>query len=273
MTQTMDYPITPIEQVEFDPATGMALQVAGDGWSLPFQGGGCEFGDWYGFFSQEKNGGTNVDILEKNIRIGMNEVEGSFLVGLPCGVFEIGFRETVEEGRLLRSYVLTSRQEALIGDFVVRMGMSSEYMPTGIIDKQYCTHGRHNVMRQLPVRSAGLAEKRLQVLSELVDVEASDRLGVYTYLRDCPSGRWIIHHRLLTESADSDEYVLRIRHAAYSSRRHAWVSPLRFLLWRSAERRSWIRPTIQVGGNIRMAAGEKWRLVARMSVHSVIYQF
>lgn len=253
-------------QVDAERDSGVVRALICGRRTIALRGGGCEFGDWVGFFSHEKLGGNRAEILDKRIHADSQRVEGEFDVRLPRGRYLLRFEDRVADGALLRRYELESIGPGALGDFVLRTTASAGDFPIGWIAGQAVRHHNENYMHQHEQRRCWLDGAEAGLEFELTEVNAPGRLGVYTYLRDEPGGTWVMHHRLLTEREASDEYVLRVRHSAFSSRDRAWVKPLRHAMWRICERIPGIRPTMQVGGNITTRHGERWTLASRLRV-------
>ncbi len=233
---------------------------------IEFTGGGCEFGDWYGFFSHEKSAGNRATVLRSEVAVAHNRAAGTIDVQLPCGEYTLAFDDQLNGGVLRRRYHLTARGAGAMGDMVIRSAVRAADFSFGMVGDRTVTHQKLNRFMQFDTRTATLSTGTLDLIFEADEPDAPGRLGMYTYLRDQPDGQWIMHHRLLTESGHSDEYVLRVRHAAFSSKSSPWVKALRGPLWRACEKHPWIRPTIQVGGNIAMKPGETWTMSATIRV-------
>lgn len=264
--------MAPLVSLQADPASGVVKRLCCDGAELELSGGGAEFGDWYGFFSQDRLGGTNVQVERSEVTVEPTRSRGSFDVRLPSGLYRLCFTDWLQEGELRRDYQLESLGRGALGDFVLRTAVRRADFPSAEInDGVRRPHRGQNRMRQFKTKQATLERSEARLRCILTDVEAPARLGVYTYIRDAKTQEWIMHHRLLTENGASDEYVLRVRYRAFSSRNAAWVKPLRHVLWRAAERNPWIRPTVQVGGNIATAPGERWimRSIVRVELAEV----
>jgi len=264
--------VVPIDVIEADPHSGVVRALHCGTRKIELSGGGCEFGDWYGFFSHEKMRGNGVDVLDSRVSVSAAGATGDFRVRLPRGEYRLQFNESLRDGQLHREYTLDGIGEGALGDFVLRTTVPKRGFSTGELDGRRLEHTNANRMHQLPVRSARLFGDDASLEFTLDFVEAPTRLGIYTYLRDEPTGLWVMHHRLLTESVASDEYIFRVRHSIFSSARSPWVKPLRHILWRACERHPWIRPTIQVGGLVRTQPGERWVMRSTLRVSAAANQ-
>lgn len=252
--------LLPIDEIRVDAAGGDVRGLRCGELDIPLVGGGCEFGDWFGYFSQQKCGGNRCEIRDSKIDANGQRVEGVFHVGLPRGEYRLRFRDEILDGMLYRDYELESVGTGALGDFVLRTAATSTDWPSGRISGRIVKHIAGNHMHQFPVRAAEFLRPGVRIEFELTGVIAPQRLGVYTYLRDARTGEWVMHHRLLTERGASDESIFRFRHTVRSSKQSGWVRWLERPLWRAAERKPWIRPTIQVGGIIDTQPGEVWTL-------------
>lgn len=258
--------IIPIDSLTASPKTGVIESLRCGSDIIRFTGGGCEFGDWYGFFSHEKLGGNRVTINLCNVNAAQDRANGTIAVALPCGEYEFRFDDRLDAGTLRRTYHLKSLGVGAMGDMVIRSAASAAEFERGEIAGRAPAHEGLNRFMQYETRAARLIGNGIELVFDADVPDAPGRLGMYTYLRDQPDGQWIMHHRLLTESGHSDEYVLRVRHGAFSSKSSPWVKALRGPLWRACEKHPWIRPTIQVGGNIIMKPGETWTMSATIRV-------
>jgi hypothetical protein len=255
----------PIVSIEADPSTACVSALRCADKEVAVCSSGCEFGDWLGFFSQAKGGGTNATVLSREVRVGPAQAAGRFVVQLPHGRWEFRGRDTVADGALLRHYELTAATESQLGDFVVRLALPKADWPLAMVGGRRRAHVGSNVMTQLPVPAAALAGRHLTLHTRIESCLAGGRWQRVTYVRDEPGGRWVVHHRLLPSRDDSDEYVLRVRHWVACGGARSWPAcpPLRRGLWRFAERHPGCGPTVQIGGNLRMAAGDKLVLAVR----------
>ncbi|MFN0135506.1 MAG: hypothetical protein ACKVS9_05230 [Phycisphaerae bacterium] len=258
--------IIPIDSLTASPKTGVIESLRCGNDIIRFTGGGCEFGDWYGFFSHERLGGNRVTINKCEVNSAQDRANGTIVVALPCGEYEFRFDDRLDAGTLRRTYHLKSVGVGAMGDMVIRSAVRAADFQRGDIAGRAPAHVGLNRFMQHETSSARLIGNGIELAFDADVPDAPGRLGMYTYLRDQPDGQWIMHHRLLTECAASDEYVLRVRHAAYSSKSSFWVKSLRGVLWRACEKHPWIRPTIQVGGNIIMKPGETWTMSSTIRV-------
>jgi len=254
----------PIVALDVDPHNGVIRRLLCPDREVPLSGGGCEFGQWYGFFSQDKLGGLNVDVTRVELEHDASHAAGVLEASLPYGRYRLTFTDRLAAGELDRAYTIESLEHGRLSDLVIRCCADPRTFPSASIDGRSYTHRRKNRFLQFPVRQAALQSDDLQIEFELTEVVAPPVLGVYTYVRDAMKEGWVVHHRLLTRNGASEEYVLRVRRATFSSQHAFWVHGLRHVLWRAAERHPWIRPTLQVGGNVFLARGARWSMRARL---------
>jgi len=253
----------PIEHLAFDAQTGCVTALVWAGGTVPVESWGCEFGNWHGFFSQARMGGTAVEVRRRQVVGGPQEVTARFDVAYPGGTFRFTGREMLADGRLQRRYELEALERSTLGDFVVRLGAAASRWPEARLGDRRLDHRNRNRMVLLPERTARLVGPDLHLVSTLAAVDCPDSLDVLTYVRDEPGGLWIVHHRLLTRDGACDEYAFRFWRGTWSSYDHSWLrwKLMRRLFWRLAERRpGLIRATIQVGGNIALDAGTRLRM-------------
>jgi len=256
------FSLDPITGFETDPKSGCLSSISAAGVQMDVGGWGCEVGNWYGFFSQEKVGGRNVQVLDRSVLAGVATITARFEVALPRARVSLRSTETLHDGIIEREYSLEALDASYIGDFVLRSGFESRTWFEGMIGKYRLQHRHRDRMVQIKTKAGTLSSPDLRVVSALCDARFPQRFDLLTYLRDEPSGLWIIHHRLLTRGGDCDDYVLQMR-GGYMSVNGEWLIPriARRLLWRFSERNRGLGPTFQVGGNVRLSRGE--RLVLR----------
>lgn len=253
---------------DYNPDSGCITAVKHSKGEIPIESWGCEFGNWYGFFSQAKTGGTNVDVIEKAVEGSEREIKSRFEVALPRGRYLFKGSETLVKGRIKRKYIIRALERSTLGDFVIRAGLCSRRWVRGYLGGRELRHRRSNTMVQLPESTACVRNDQWQIKFVMGETSSPKPLDVLTYLRDEPTGLWIIHHRLLAKDSDCEEYVLRFRNKIWSSREHKSVGwkLSRKLLWRCAERRLKRLPTLQIGGNILLASGEEVKMNSSVSL-------
>lgn len=264
----MNVAISPISGFKCDHHTGCICSIECRDGSLPVDSWGCEVGNWHGFFSQAKMGGSCVEIERRNVLVELNRVVVRVEFRLPHGHFEFVGTDALEHGEIRRDYRLIAKCDSFLGDFVVRAAFRSEDWLHGGIPGKVWRHRSGNTMYQYPCQSACVWNDHEEVDFRTLNVVSPDTLDNLIYLRDEPSGLWILHHRLLTRDGACDEYVLRVRHNIWSSQKSSFVTNrwIRRLLWRFAERVPLRIPTILSGGNILMKAGQELVMVCAMSL-------
>lgn len=256
----------PIAAVEVNPKNGVIRKLLLEAGEISLIGGGCEFGQWYAFFSQDKLGGLKVDVTRAEFRSDAQGVQGVFEAGLPFGRYRLEFSDRLVMGALERSYQVESLDQGRLTDLVIRCAAAARDFPEGEILGRRYPHKFTNLFRLHETRRAAFQGKRLRLEFEILDSSAPRGYGEYTYVRDSKNDGWVMHHRLLARNGLSDEYVLRAWRYAFSSRQSFWVKPLRHVLWRVCEKHPWIKPTFQVGGNVFLKPGDRLTMRSRMRV-------
>ncbi len=256
----------PINRIDVDPRTGCVVRFLHDDGDFDVASWGCEFGNWFGFFSQARMGGTAVDILRKEVMPTAECVETRFEVRLPGGHYCFEGRDYLDQGEIRRRYVLRAIEESTLGDFVIRAALCGGRWSEGRIAGKRLMHSSKNRMYQYATSEASVCGGRWSLGFQTLDTIYPATLDNLLYLRDEPPGLWILHHRLLTRNGACDEYVLRIRRRIWSSRANPIVGNpvLRKMLWRFAERVPLPIPTVLAGGNIVMKAGDELVMSSKM---------
>lgn len=255
----LDRSLVPIQSLSVDPTNGCVTSLRTAHTALQVNSWGTEFGDWYGFFSQARMGGTNVKVVDGSIDTDTCGASTWAQVDLPRGSWLFEGSELLEKGVIRRTYRLTALADSMLGDFVMRWALPAAQWPTGIAGQDALSHSMANHMHDTSASVLALrSTSGLYTEGELSRWDAPASLQPCSYLRDEPSGSWIAHHRLLADESLCAEYVLRVWRLTLSSKSLPLIGVpfLRRPLWRRAERRPGRRPTIQIGGNARLQQGE-----------------
>lgn len=260
----------PIHSFVVSDETGCLQFIEAGDTIVPLAAWGCEFGNWYGFFSQEKMDITGAIILDKEITIRQNHVHTMIEVSLPEAHLRFQGVESLHSGKLIRTYRLQALEKSLLADFVIRSGFSCKLWPKAILgDKELFHRGKNSLFE----RDEGIVQMVGSFPTAILEPNYASLLlplQHLTYVRDEPSGAWIVHQRVLTKNGSSDEYVFRMRHHLFSSYTCGVVGNrvFRKVFWRLAER-FWGRiPTIQVGGNVIFLPGSEIELQQVISLQS-----
>lgn len=255
-----------IQALEINPKNGVIQRLILADREIPLIGGGCEFGQWYAFFSQDKLGGLKVDVTRAEFTHDARSVQGVFEAGLPYGRYRLEFSDRLVDGAVERSYMVESLEEGRLTDLVIRCAAAAEVFPQGEILGRRYPHRFTNIFRLHETRQAAFHSDVLRLEFEILESSMPGGYGEYTYVRDSIRDGWVMHHRLLARNGYSDEYVLRAWRYAFSSRESFWVKPLRHVMWRVCEKHPWIKPTFQVGGNVFLKPGDRLSMRSRMRV-------
>ena len=250
--------------------TGCLTSIEAETSTLPVSAWGCEFGNWHGFFSQERMGGTNATVMDKTVTVTRNQVRTKIEVSLPQAHCLFSGSDNIEAGKLIRTYRLEAMEPSLIGDFVIRSGFSCKLWPKAILGDRVLVHrGKNSLIEE----DLGI----VRMVGKAPTMEVKPGYGRFslpfrhlTYVRDQPGEAWIVHQRLLTKNGSCDEYVFRVRHHVFSSSTHRIVANrvVRKIFWRLAEHFWGKIPTIQIGGNVKLLPGSEVELQSIMTLHS-----
>lgn len=260
-----------IDSFEANHENGCITAIIAGRNRLPITAWGCEVGNWHGFFSQEKLGGSSVAIIFYEVKFESNHIETRFEFNLPGGRFSVNTLEYLVDGVINRIYSLRAIEDLYIGDFVIRSGTDSNHWNVARIGNKCFFHRSRNIMHQLPISEALISNSKFDIRFFMENQDnfiMPSRFDALTYVRDEPGGSWIIHHRLLTRYNACDEYVFRIRNRLWSNLQHPLISSrfIRRIFWRLSERYSFIRPTTQVGGNVILEKGETLQMRSIVSL-------
>lgn len=256
--------MTPIKSWSICNEKGLVTRLITNSGAITISSWGCEFGDWVGTFAQHAMGGLNSSIVERHIDATENSISCRFDIALPTGYISSTSEDFLLDGVIHRTYSLRSLGESLIGDFVVRHAVPSAEWQKVQIGRHWCTHHNRNRMVQLPEDRIECVSQDIKLISEVIGITKHPAFERVSYARDEIPGRWICHHRLLASKQGSDAFVVRIRNWTTISNSVRFYRLLRYPLWRLAERHSWVRPTIQICGLVRMQPDEKLLIHTRI---------
>jgi hypothetical protein len=261
----------PIKSFSSDSDTGCISSFETVRGLIYLDGWGCEFGNWRGFFSQQRMNGLGAELVSKQIVQTRDQIRTKLEVLLPHGHFEFNGTDSLVSGAILRTYALTALRKSALGDFVVRTAVHGNDWPLASLGNKVVRHRKRNRMLERKEPEVLLSSEGL-VLSIKVDyIRCHESMDFVTYVRDEPPHLWVIHQRLLARNGECDEYVLRVRRHVVSDGQWPIVGNkyVRTALWRISEHFWGILPTFQIGGNVFMEAGTKLEFLTTVRVRAL----
>ena len=204
--------------IEIEESTGCLMK-----WKNPefgevnFIGSGCEFSDWFSFFSHERLGGLDISVR----KIGMSASDKGFTskwdIKTKKGSFsvEVDFQEK-SMNVLFQRVIIVAKQTvpvSWLGDAVVRFVLPTEAGMMAVVENCSAEHTASNTMRETEARSVSLQWPDGRSLN-FKWAEGFPRHPIamtpYLYIRDQAASpqekhkhssmpSWILHGRLLTE--------------------------------------------------------------------------
>ncbi len=214
--------------IKWDPETNCLTQWQVPGWPQPlrFTGWGCEVGNWFGFFAQERLGGLACRIQQRHLDPPTStRLASSWRVELPRATFQIHLAdELVSPNCLVRHLTIKnpSREVSWIGDAVIRQVVPWEEGLVAQVGRQGIVHLDSNFYYdtegpEVTLRWPDGRQLRMQWSKE---INAPPPLTPYLYLRDQPAiprythqhserRAWVAHARLLAEQPAAFTYRWR----------------------------------------------------------------
>ncbi len=210
---------------------------------------GCETADTGGFFSFDQQ------VARCSLReISVGEANGwhhrEVEVVLPHARFNLRHEMSIEKDQILRRQSLRTLAPSVLQDFVCRFVLWKNIFARAEISGKSFHHRNSNIWHQYPVGSATLFGDRLAVTVETLQWEGDAHFLRFAYVRDEPSGCWIVHVRLLPAREDllwlrwDTRFGRLIDLQGRVARALLSLPPLKRRLWYMAERRGG-RPQLQ----------------------------
>jgi len=161
-------------------------------------GWGVEFSDWKGFFSSDKEGGTNVKFNVLDKEIAGNNISLKANVKLPDLYVELTYKEKRTISTINRSVKLRVLQDGILGDLVLRLRLQDCENPT-ILQSNLKIDDKITFDRNFFLEPKFMTEIKSQngLSLELSDSTKKYRnLGLHRYVR-AESDGLRIHSRLI----------------------------------------------------------------------------
>jgi len=187
-------------------------------WPQPiqFSGWGCELGNWFGFFAQERESGYKCQIAAKHLPpAGDSTLGSSWAIQLPKAQLHLDTLDTfVGADQIQRSLVVEnrSREVAWIGDAVIRLVVPWEEGLVALLEDRELTHAGSNLHYETEEPEVALQwpDGRRLIVRWHDRAAAPPTFTPYLYVRDMPrqahpgnpgaaSPAWVIHARLLVD--------------------------------------------------------------------------
>ena len=263
-----------IQSIRVNSTNGLIEQLDLENGTILLRSSGFEVGDWISFASQEKMSGTRSKVKITSILFDEKRVECTFDVKLASGRLTVSTTETVKSGKLCRCYKVRAVSDCLLGDFVMRLSLPSNQWISAHIEDQHLSFQNSNKYYQKDTEIVWLLSEAGTMLESSAHYSHSDqRVRECSYVRDEPSGNWIIHHRIVAHSDFADIFVGRFRNLTFTSRKilapsSGWLQ--RFLLERNE--RIGVKSalaflgTIQTQACIELFSGEEFEISSTLIV-------
>jgi hypothetical protein len=208
---------------------------------------GIETADSSGFFSLERTIGYRHTREAEEFRADETCSRGTIVARMPEGRWELRLDDRIEGDRTVRrSAVLTSLEDTVLMDFVMRFRFRKECFASAEIAGRRLQHRASDVYHQYPVRAARLNGGDLSVHVEIEGARHPDAFEPQLYVRD-HANEWVVHARMIPRKVHKE--VIKICNGwagtralpAWASRATLALPGARSLLWYRNERKPYPR--------------------------------
>ncbi|MBI3774795.1 MAG: hypothetical protein HY273_04450 [Gammaproteobacteria bacterium] len=220
------------------------LRMSGRNFILPW---GIETADTRGFFSLEKPIGYRHVREVEHFHADAHRSQTETTVRMPEGYWALRLDDRIENARTLRRRAsLTSLDDTVLMDFVMRFRFRKEFFPSAEIAGQTLRHRASDVYHQYPVRTARLNGTDFSVYIEVEEANNDGVLEPNLYVRD-HANEWVVHARMVPRKIHKE--VIKICNGWAGTRAlPSWANSavlampgVRSLLWYRNERRPYPR--------------------------------
>lgn len=171
-----------------------ALHLHGQNFILPW---GIETADTVGFFSLEKPIGYRHVREIENFRSDAHRAQSETIVRMPEGYWALHLDDCIENASTLRRHAsLTSLEDTVLMDFVMRFRFRKEFFPSAEIAGQTLRHRASDVYHQYPVRTVRLNGVEFSIHIEVEQANNNGVLEPNLYVRD-HANEWVVHARMV----------------------------------------------------------------------------
>jgi len=252
-------------QWEVNPINGCVTCIKMSGIHISIMGWGTELSDRYSFFSQEKLGGKNSQIIDKKITIEKESITSNFVLKFKTAFVRISLNDKIEQSRIQRKYILETLEDSYLADFVIRTVFPKDIITkVFIMDKKFDFQSS-NLYRQYKTDAAILETQRGLIESRVQIPISQPKFDLVTYVRDEPPDKWVVHHRLLSSKQQLPVlqcYKFIINERLCPLLRWHWFRE-KFWLY-SEEKNNKLPFTFQVATNSFLPKGEKLEMFSTL---------
>lgn len=171
------------------------LIIRGKNIILPW---GIETADASGFYSLEENIGYRN---KRNLLNSYSNDNSSFIhesVSMPEGSWELKISDSIRNNSIVRSATLTSIEDTILMDYVMRFRFKKEYFDSANIAGKTIYHTASDVYHLYPVQSARLNGSDITVHIEIESADCANIMSPNIYVRD-HADEWVVHVRMLPQ--------------------------------------------------------------------------
>lgn len=229
---------------------------------------GVETADRGSFVSATEKGWNNEREWE-DVEEGETSSSASLIATLSESKHRIEMYSRCVGETIVRDVSLTTLKDSVFQDFVCRYRFDAIKFPVGIIAGREIKHESRNIWHQFPVHEASITGTLGKITVKATSWEDAGLFRLECYLRDEPSGYWILHLRLMPIYEDLvwirwHNRFFDVKITGIIAKNILQVRPLKELLWYLAERRGG-SPNIQAQPLAVVKQGTK------LSISSVLF--
>jgi len=178
---------------EIDKGVIKSLHVKGENIIFPW---GVETADSSGFYSLEHNVGYRNERILCDSLVSNNSSYIYENVLMPEGHWNLKLKDLLHESSITREATLTSVEDSVLMDFVMRFRFKKRFFDTASIAGKTISHTASDIYHLYPVDKATLNGKEMSIH---IEIENSSCAGIMTpniYVRD-HADEWVIHVRMM----------------------------------------------------------------------------
>jgi len=200
-------------------SNGILLNLSTKDSKVDFIGGGIEFGDWFSFYSQERDN----KIIVQNKNLGSNSsFTNNFKVNLKLGAYDIFDMNYLDNDSFIKKIIIRNIKYpySWLGDAVIRIVINCEEVNSILIENNQIKHENRNFYNDFETDQVIVKMKNgKNLLFSWIDhlSHAPNAFTRYIYVRDQPEIKtrhhylpksWVIHFRYLVDYPAA--YVFRL---------------------------------------------------------------
>jgi hypothetical protein len=164
---------------------------------------GIETADSSAFFSLEDGVGYRYEIEKEDYQIDDRSYKAGLTTQMKEGVWKLNIDDKLEENSVIRRVEVTTLEDSMFMDFVMRFRFKKELIEYAQIDNKIYYHNNTNIYHQYPVDSVYLQAKGFGINISVLDKIVPNTMEPVMYVRD-NKDEWIVHVRMVPKEWDKE---------------------------------------------------------------------